>query len=213
MKLLLSKSSHLSADYTNEAGELLYRARKNSQLWTTTTNISKRIPPTAPHLSSGSRRVGEGKRTRVHDQVQDQFAHLAQVYFRQYGSDKIVMGGQKFYVSSFFRKEGLSWGGRDRIFTGPDGKEYRWILGYWEPKLVLNDRSKAVVAVFHKEVFGFFHNPENVYLEIMPNGEHMIDLILITFIYIEELRKASDSSGGVIVGGGGGGGGGGGDGS
>ncbi|KAF8652775.1 hypothetical protein AX16_004167 [Volvariella volvacea WC 439] len=122
------------------------------------------------------------------DAAEDRFAHLARIDFHTVHSDIISMGGQDHEASSFFKKGGLGWYGRDRVFTGPDGKEYVWELGISTSKLYLNDGSKTMVANYYTKFWSFRHKPENAYLEIMPNGEHMVDLIMITFLYIEKIR-------------------------
>ncbi|KAJ4471132.1 hypothetical protein C8J55DRAFT_435669 [Lentinula edodes] len=82
---------------------------------------------------------------------------------------------------------------RHRIFTGPDGKEYKWVLGFYTPELILNDGSNTPVARFHRRKFILWNTPPG-YLEILPSGVDMIDTILITFIYIEKLRKDKERS-------------------
>ncbi|KAJ3805292.1 hypothetical protein F5876DRAFT_52093, partial [Lentinula aff. lateritia] len=80
-----------------------------------------------------------------------------------------------------------------RVFTGPDGKEYKWVLGFYTPELILNDGSNTPVARFHRRKFILWNTPPG-YLEILPCGVDMIDTILITFIYIEKLRKDKERS-------------------
>jgi hypothetical protein len=61
-------------------------------------------------------------------------------------------------------------------------------------KLFLNDASTTPVATFHTKNWGIFSEKRPAFLEIFPPGEHMVELILITFIYMEKLRKDRERS-------------------
>jgi hypothetical protein len=61
-------------------------------------------------------------------------------------------------------------------------------------QLFLNDPSMTPVATFHRKHRGIFSDKRPASLEVFPPGEHMVDLILITFIYMEKLRKDSENS-------------------
>ncbi|KAH7908311.1 hypothetical protein BJ138DRAFT_1013027, partial [Hygrophoropsis aurantiaca] len=82
-----------------------------------------------------------------------------------------------------------------RTFNGPDGKSYMWSLGKWVPILYLNDGSDKVIARFHRSNMGIIGKQRSACLEISPEGEHMVDIIIITFIYIEKLRRRKESAG------------------
>ncbi|EEB91253.1 hypothetical protein MPER_10420 [Moniliophthora perniciosa FA553] len=88
-------------------------------------------------------------------------------------------------TKDFFRSEGLSgkmFGGNS-IFTGFDGKEYKWNKAIsLSSKLVLKDEStdsEIPVAKFHYTETGYAKSGD---LEIYPAGEHMAELIIVTFI-------------------------------
>lgn len=70
-----------------------------------------------------------------------------------------------------------------------------WCLSW---QLFLNDSSNTPVAVFHRRRLGIFRERRPASLEIFPEGQRIIDLILVTFIYVEKLRdereKAAQSS-------------------
>ena len=48
---------------------------------------------------------------------------------------------------------------------------------------------EARVAVYHRRRLGVVTDARSASLEIFAEGEHMIDLIVVTFLYIEKLRK------------------------
>ncbi|KAF8652777.1 hypothetical protein AX16_004169 [Volvariella volvacea WC 439] len=202
MKLYLSKAWHLGADYINEEGKVLYRVQTNSRLHPTTTHVSSRLVHTLRQQSfltpihNGTEQIGdsevEGRDDDTDPDWEDRFVHLARIDFVTFKPSRIAMGGQEVEVSSFFRKGDWGWSGRDRIFNGPDGREYKWLLA--PRKLVVNDSTQAVVAKFHEKLFNFInHSRETTYLEITPLGEHMVDIILVTFLYIEKLRQDNNS--------------------
>jgi hypothetical protein len=59
-------------------------------------------------------------------------------------------------------------------------------------QLVLNDGSSPAVDVarYNRKLL----TAKDSYLEIFPAGEHMVDEILVTFIYIERLRTEESIS-------------------
>ncbi|KAF8652782.1 hypothetical protein AX16_004174 [Volvariella volvacea WC 439] len=180
MKLHLAKSNFLNTDYTLEPhGEVLYQLQPNSSLWPSSVKITKRIPDL---------------RDAYGGVAADRFAHLARIDFHTIHQDVISMGGQDIEVSSFFRKGCFGAYGSNRIFTGPDGREYVWELGLTTSQLFLNDDSKPLVANYYTKFWTLRHKPENAYLEIMPNGEHMVDVILVTFLYIEKIRNEREEA-------------------
>ncbi|KAK7050001.1 hypothetical protein VNI00_005432 [Paramarasmius palmivorus] len=121
------------------------------------------------------------------------FEYLAQIDWRFFTSSKFRFGdGMEVMSKDFFRKEGWGPYGRHRLFTAKDGKEYKWCLQWWESELILNDGSKTRVAKFNRKSFGVIGKASPAYLEILPPGEHMVDEIFVTFIYIEKLRKEKE---------------------
>jgi len=176
MRLYLSKRSPLRSVYTNEFGEAIYKVETPLKLSGQTITIARSIPADIPH------RDGEAA-------LENRFAHLAQIDWRYIESTKIRFAGNDLDDKTFFRKEGLGWYGlRDRVFTATDGKEYKWFLGARIPELKLNDESKTPVAQFHEKI-GVFKQARPAFLEIFPAGEHMVDEILVTFVYIAKLKE------------------------
>ncbi|KAL0565727.1 hypothetical protein V5O48_016290, partial [Marasmius crinis-equi] len=96
--------------------------------------------------------------------------------------DEIEAG--KFFV----KREG--WPRRKLTFVWEDGKEYKWILGVRNSKLVLDDESQTPIAKFHpKNIGGIFGEKRQADLEIFPPGEGMADVVLLTFVYAERIRS------------------------
>ncbi|KAK7442479.1 hypothetical protein VKT23_016076 [Stygiomarasmius scandens] len=121
------------------------------------------------------------------------FEYIAQIDWKIFKGAKFRLGdGKEVLSKDFFRKD--SWGryGRHQVFTASDGVEYKWILGTRVPSLRTNDADKTPVACFHRRKLGIFSKSEPAYLEIYPAGEHLVNEIFITFIYIERTRKKKE---------------------
>lgn len=56
-------------------------------------------------------------------------------------------------------------------------------------KLILDDGSKTPVAQSHRSDSGIIGKPQQARLEIFAGFEHLVDIILITYIFVEKLRK------------------------
>lgn len=53
----------------------------------------------------------------------------------------------------------------------------------------MNDDSKTPVARSHRSTVGIIGAKKPARLEILTGFEHLVDIILITYIYVEKLRK------------------------
>lgn len=47
------------------------------------------------------------------------------------------------------------------------------------------------MASYHRQKIGFIGDPRPASLEIFPQGLHMVDLIVVTFIFVEKLLEDS----------------------
>jgi hypothetical protein len=59
-------------------------------------------------------------------------------------------------------------------------------------KLVFDDGSKTPVARSHRRNARILGKPCQARLEILPGYEHLVDILLVTFIYLEKLRKQKE---------------------
>ncbi|KAG7086287.1 hypothetical protein E1B28_002251 [Marasmius oreades] len=180
MNLTLS-GNFLKCTYTDDNGRVVYKVHTSSTYPGNSTTISKVLPDDIPR---GASENGKGSG--------DRFAHLARIDWKVVYST-LVRGGEETSAKTFFRREGISGAlGRNRIFVGDDGREYRWLLGACTSELELNDEYKTPVAKFDRRnvgsVFGFGKKRPAV-LKNFPAGEHMVDLIMLTFLYIEHVRR------------------------
>jgi len=180
----ISKALHdsLSEPVSNEAGTSLDDSSPpldgdNATSLSSGTQHSSTPRPALPPNGTGTR---------------SNFVYVAQIEWRITKDTKLRFGmgqysGREMLVGKFFRKEGFGFWGRHRVFTGDDGKEYKWCLRRVRPELVLNDGSNTIVATFHPQ--RFFWGKDRARLEIFPQGQHMVDEIVVTFTYVERIRK------------------------
>jgi hypothetical protein len=60
-------------------------------------------------------------------------------------------------------------------------------------QLEIKDSAKERIATFHERRFGIFSGrPQRPYLEIADRGMHFVDQIVLTFMYMEKLRKEQE---------------------
>jgi len=60
----------------------------------------------------------------------------------------------------------------------------------WTATLALNDDSTTIVAQSHRSDVGIIAGkPRQARLKISPGFEHLVDIILVTYIFVERIRK------------------------
>ncbi|KXN82686.1 hypothetical protein AN958_02251 [Leucoagaricus sp. SymC.cos] len=167
MRLILSGDRPRNSDYSTESGQILYKVDKPSNVLTEgTATIRKLDGPYPGH-----------------------FPFYAQVEFHSIRSTRIRFNGFDLSEDDYFRKGKWSWSISDRIFRASDGYEYRWKLDGSHIKMVRNDGSKFEVVEFRESKHGYFSTARPASLEIHPSVEHILDEIILTFIYCHKLRK------------------------
>ncbi|RDB30110.1 hypothetical protein Hypma_013945 [Hypsizygus marmoreus] len=179
MHLYLSSASPMNTVFRNEVGQALYRVRTPSRVFGRTTTISRIVP------NNTSTRAEKCGRFEMHDV----FGHLAQIEWKSFRSSRLRFQDREMKTRAFFRKQGFGCRGRNRVFVAPDGREYKWKLNSRPPELRTNDERQTLVARFHLWRHPYFSSPPTPSLEILPAGEHIADMILVSFIYIERLRQ------------------------
>ncbi|EEB93169.1 hypothetical protein MPER_08219 [Moniliophthora perniciosa FA553] len=170
----------LNATYANDAGRVIYKV-KSPSLVSGSTTISRVLPAdiNIPRRNSDA-----------NNDSQERFAHLARIDWGVQ-STSIHLLDQTMETRQFLRRE-PKFLSRNRIFIAPDGKEYKWILGAHTSQLILYDGKDTVthVAKYHRGNLGITSEKRKGALEIYPAGEHMVDLILVTFLFIEKARRS-----------------------
>ncbi|KAL4075094.1 hypothetical protein V8B97DRAFT_1537785 [Scleroderma yunnanense] len=123
-------------------------------------------------------------------EMKDRFEVAAQIRWRIFCPPVFRIGGKLLRSDSFLRKQGHT--GRKRTFKGPDGRGYRWDMHHRVVVLSLDDSSRQEVARYRRTTSGCFDllgvKSTKPCLEISPEVEYMLDLVILTFIYVEKLR-------------------------
>ncbi|KAF7291883.1 hypothetical protein MIND_01213600 [Mycena indigotica] len=133
-----------------------------------------------------------------------QFAHLASIDFHEYHIKKpsvITFRGNERVVNEWLKKEGAGrgWWGPHRPFTAEDGKDYKWLLKANHVELRTNDVSEILVACFHPRKDRLFKKgKEPAALEVKEGYEAILDEIVVTFVFLEQLRGIYDRGEEVI---------------
>ncbi|KAF7353874.1 hypothetical protein MVEN_01073300 [Mycena venus] len=188
MQLVLTTASPTNAVYTDASGAPQYKVNTPLKAHNRTTTISRVVERGIPRRNSGSSAGGSESEA----EGSARFANLASIDWRVFESSVIRFRGQELAVHDFFRKVGWGWYGRHRVFTAPDGREFKWILGAYTSQLKLNDAAETPVACYRPKKLDLFSKPRKASLEVLPPFEGMLDEIIVTFVYIEHLRKKKE---------------------
>jgi len=149
---------------------------------------------TIDHTSKG----GFGRRrltAQKYAPATDEWVTYASAEFREFHDDVLVVGGYEGKAKDYFRKEskGRGFWGRNRVFTAPDGREYRWKLTT-PCELYTADAAAAPVTQFEKARGGLFRDKAPAALEILPPGEQVADVVVFTFAYMECVRSLNQGT-------------------
>ncbi|KAF9528282.1 hypothetical protein CPB83DRAFT_894545 [Crepidotus variabilis] len=181
MLLHLSKDTPWNANYCTEDGQVIYKVESTTpSIGARHTKIFRIV---APKLDPTVETVDDTA-------FRDSFETVGEVNHHVIRTSRIKYNGKDESTATFLRKG--SWG-LSRIFTGSDGVEYEWRLASRVPTLYV-DGTETQVAAFHPNKVGNLKEPKNGSLEIFPAGQHMMDLIMVTFIYVENYRAMSVGS-------------------
>jgi len=123
---------------------------------------------------------------------------IGRILWKFFSPDEIVFKGKavdrKEFVPKFGEMENLSF-----KFTGPDGVQYRWVLGAMKidyHRLVTTDEKKTEIARFYRA--RSFPMRQKARLVVQPAGIDMVDQIVSTFVIAEQRRRERDSESAII---------------
>ncbi|KAI9463841.1 hypothetical protein HD554DRAFT_2040864 [Boletus coccyginus] len=181
MQLILSSGRSVrNTIFTHESGQVLYKTTHplSSEVagGMGTTTIYKVMPNDDP------------------TDMRDQLGVIGEIEWHQIGSSTFRLNGQEMQSDTFLPSHGIL--GRKRTFTGPDGSPYRWdmVFGPFGTVVVLSrdDGSRTEVARYHRGSGGIVGPKGKPRLVVDPDVEHMLDLIVLTFVYVEKIRMDKD---------------------
>ncbi|KAG2070039.1 hypothetical protein BDR04DRAFT_1077403 [Suillus decipiens] len=172
--LILSTERVRNTIITNEQGQVLYKTDTSFRLLGAHTTIIQKIKPNDDQYH-----------------MRDQFEVLGEIEWHKFTSSKFRTGGTEVETKQFIPKKGLLGRnfGRKRVFIGPDGRPYRWDLKFKVVILSRDDGSQMEVARFHRATRGIIGKKRKAMLEVSPEVAHMMDTVIMTFIYVEKLRR------------------------
>jgi len=182
MRLVLSDDSPLSTIITDSYGQDLYRVQSSYTCGPQKTNIyrSRDTPPSYYSTTKDSQSVRSDDKTLANER-DNEFSVLASIEWHTFASSRLIYQGKEVELQEFMPNEKSFARGR-RVLTGPDGRTYRWN----HPVLELNDGSKTPAAIYKRSRR---RKGEPATIEILPDGEHMLDLIVITWVYVERIIR------------------------
>ncbi|KAJ7641726.1 hypothetical protein FB45DRAFT_825990 [Roridomyces roridus] len=197
MRFTISSPKPINATYKDaETGIIQYKVRSPIKVHEVISTITRRIDTDIPRRNSGS----ESDHSSSSATTSARFGHLAEIAWYIRKPSLMRFGGKEIDPETFFTKpEGVPWYGYpSRIFTAQDGKEYKWVGSYQYSRLKLNDGSDTLVAEYGCKSVGLLSKKRDPYLEIFPPYEHMVDEIMVTFIFVERLRRSRQDGNTVL---------------
>ncbi|THH26997.1 hypothetical protein EUX98_g7191 [Antrodiella citrinella] len=115
---------------------------------------------------------------------------FARLNWRTFRSTRLVYNMQITDLDQFLTGSDLI--GSARTFVGPDGLSYSWHMGMTTSLLTLKaavpaeTAPKTIAKFYPQSAVGAGRNP---YLEVQPEGMHMLDIIVITWVFVETRRR------------------------
>ncbi|KAI6124348.1 hypothetical protein EDD17DRAFT_1511117 [Pisolithus thermaeus] len=126
------------------------------------------------------------------EDVQDNFEIIGEIEWHAIGSSTLRLYGDEMKTKDFTPRHGLL--RNKRVFKGPDGPLYRWEAEFSVVHLSRDGETRQKLAKSHRRNLGIIGARRDPYLEVSEELEHMLDMIVLTFIYIEKLRMDDEEA-------------------
>ncbi|KAJ8474957.1 hypothetical protein ONZ45_g3782 [Pleurotus djamor] len=185
MQFFITNSIPLNSTFTDEDGQATYKVQTPFKFFGDRVTTINRVV----HSDS----VGSEDGAKKSESPNQQLLRLAEIEWKSDVSlSRFKYREKDITISEFFYKGKQGWRGKDRVFTGSDGQEYRWRIHASHAELTRQDRTRTPIARYEPEEVQIIGKSKKATLEIYPEGEHMVDTIIVSFVYIEKLRKERD---------------------
>ncbi|KAF7441329.1 hypothetical protein PC9H_001678 [Pleurotus ostreatus] len=185
MQFYITNSIPLNATFTDEDGQATYKTQTPFKFFADKTTTVSRVLHTNNVASDDISRKGGDN--------QGQLVKLAEIEWKNDVSlSRFKYREKDVVIGEFFYKGKQGWRGKDRVFTSFDGQEYRWRMNATYALLTLQDHHRTQIARYEPEEPQLIGKSKKATLEIYPEGEHMVDTIIVSFVYMEKLRKERD---------------------
>ncbi|KAI5991709.1 hypothetical protein F5J12DRAFT_861540 [Pisolithus orientalis] len=171
MHLVLSAESVRNTIMTNENGQVLYKTSTPFSIGTRTTTFYKVVPNSDP------------------DDMQDHLEAIGEIEWNLMGSSVMRLHGQEMMTDTFIPWHGIT--GRKHTFMGPDGFSYRWDMDFRVVRVCagLNIFPHFLALTgFGTQFLGIIGPRRDPSLDVDPSLMHMLDIVILTFVYVEKLR-------------------------
>ncbi|KAI0070437.1 hypothetical protein K474DRAFT_797699 [Panus rudis PR-1116 ss-1] len=114
----------------------------------------------------------KGRKDLSEEELKDQ-EEIARIHWHRHISSTLVYNGRRVDFNDYMPSKGVLQ--LTRSFKGPDGHTYEWHTGYTTPYLVrLDENSKPSARIVDFQQDNKFTGVKHAYLEIHPEGEHML---------------------------------------
>jgi len=210
MELHLTNCSPINTSFTVNDGRTLYHVETPFSFGTRTTTIHKVVQDDS-FTEKGEKEslltLEESIDTAVADQEllhdDSRQRRVAEIEWRNFGCNKLRFGGVEHPSNSFLKPTGMC--SQHRVFIGPDQRQYKWNTGgcgMMPPILEVSeiDGSWKCIAKYHKRHLGVLSKARKGYLEILPEAQHLADIIVITFVYCDHIRMKKKMAAQMTVG-------------
>ncbi|KAL4080488.1 hypothetical protein J3A83DRAFT_13079 [Scleroderma citrinum] len=175
MRLVLSNESVQNMVMTNETGQVLYKTSTPFRFGIRTTTLYKVVPNESP------------------EDMLDNFEVIGEIVWHWIGPSTMRLHGEEMKTNQFIPRQGI-WGTK-RTFTGPDGRSYKWDMDFSIVRLSRNDdQTEQELARSHRRHYGLVGSKRDPYLEVHPDLGHMLDMVILTFIYVDKLRMDNENA-------------------
>lgn len=168
MRLILSSEGVRNTTMTNEDGQVLYKTSTPFRFGARTTTLYKVVPNTDP------------------DDMRDHLERIGEIEWNLIGSSVMRLRGQEMMTDTFIPRHGIR--GRKRTFEGPDGLPYRWDMDFKFVRLSRDDTTRQELARSYRRSLGIIGPRRDPFLDVDLNLMHMLDTVVLTFVYVEKLR-------------------------
>ncbi|KAN0073866.1 hypothetical protein V8E55_012120 [Tylopilus felleus] len=162
MHLVFSTSDYTNSDISDEQGHVLYSV--------STPRASRRITTITKYRWSGPSSVSET---------------MATIEWHELKDTLFQFNGNEIKADAMLGKRRWNTG---RYFLGPDKLTYKWKLESTHSWMKLAG-SDVALARFHRKNFGIRKQSHPPYLNVSPKVVPMLDHVILTYVYVESLRR------------------------
>jgi len=162
MRLIFSTTNHMDTDISDERGYIHYTI--------STPSAFKKVTTITKYRWSGPSGVPETMGVI-------EWHRLKETVFR--------FDGNVIPADAMLEKRAWNTG---RYFVGPDRHTYKWKLESTHCWLKPAESDVELVR-FHKKNLGILKESHPAYLDVSPEVVPMLDYVILTFVYVESLRR------------------------